>query len=327
MKDLLGDKIVFPLNGKRYFEKGTEAFEKGEREKAIKYLDKAFKYTNNTEVNLYYAFVLSVYEDYKKTLEVMNQKKDFYINNEKQASFYTEILIKNEHFLEAEYIIQKYLLNLTTVPKIWKKLEEELDAERKMFNIEEKERKRELIKSLSNLSADTSLVQSKKIKEAETLDLETLQKLAAGILIDYQIDAKVRRAFLELLVRRKDKKSYSFLWFEQVRELCPANLKTFDDIDLVHELKARLKEKLIKYPDLYYLIDTEMTHDLLLLYPYIDEVIEDLDFWLDLYIVKLDFYNHSNTTRMAVTKEELKMKETVEYLHIISQRNQIIPKN
>lgn len=323
----MGDKISFPLNGKVYFKKGTEAFERGDRKKAIDYLEKALDCSKSSEVNLYYAFVLSVYEEFEETLKVMNQMKDFYCDNEKPALFYTEMLIKNENFLEAEHLIQTYQMNPIADEDLWEKLAGELDAERRMYNNKEKARKEELAKSLRNLQADSSIIQSKKIREAESLNLSTLQEIAPFILSNYQIDAKVRRAYLELLARKKDKNHYSFLWFDKVRKVCPAKIETFDSLEIVHKLKKLLKEKLSKLPDLFYLIDTELTHDLLLLYPYIGEVIKDLDFWVDLYIVKLDFYNHAKTTRMAVTQEELEMKAMMEYLDIISQRDQMIPKN
>lgn len=323
----VGDKINFPLNGKVYFQKGIEAFERGDRKEAVDCLDKAMHYSNSSEVNLYYAFVLSVYEEYEETLKVMNQMKDFYFENEKPASFYTEMLIKNENFIEAEHLIQNYQLNLTADEQLWKKLDAALDAERRLYNNKEKARKEELVKSLRILHEESSIVQSNKIREAEILELPALQEIAPLILSNYQIDAKVRRAYLELLARKNDENHYSFLWFDQIRKICPAKIETFDGLAIVHKLKNLLKEKLSKLPDLFYLIDTELTHDLLLLYPFIDEVIKDLDFWLDLYIVKFDFYNHSKITRIAVTQEELEMKETMEYLDLISQRFQKDPKN
>lgn len=318
----MGNRIEFPLNGKIYFKKGIKAFENGEKKKAIKYLDKAFKLTQSPEVNFYYAFVLASYKKYKKALKIMNKIEKSYINNEKQAIFYTEILIKNGKFVEAEHIIQNYQLNLTAREEdLWGKLAETLDKKRKSYNVENNSDKIKLVESLKNISTFPPLIQSKKIKEAKKLDLQDLQKLAPMILVDNQIDEISRRAYLELLIQRRDKEDYSFLWFGQIKNVSPIDLPRFDDIKIVHNIIKILKEKLIKFPDLYHLIETEIMHDLLLLYPFIEEVIKDVDFWIDLYVDHLDFYEHNKKSRKAVTKDELKMKEMIDYLNTLSKRH------
>lgn len=318
----MSKKIEFPLNGEAYFKKGMVAFKQGKEKAALDYFNKANNLTDNSEVNFYYAFILSTYEKFDKSLKIMNQIKDFYINSERYSPFYTEMLIKNNNFLEAEYVIQKFKDNLNSMQaELWEDLEEELDEKRRAYNLEEETQKRELIKNLRNLPSYSSIIQSKKVQAAGILPLTDLQELAPIILANYQIDPKARRAFLELLIQQKDDNYYSFLWFDQIRKVCPLELPVFSEIQIVHHLKLLLEEKLSKLPNLYYLIESEIIHDLLLLYPYIDEVIKDIDFWIDLYIIKLDFYNHSKTSRMAVTEEELSMKKMIEYLHIISQRN------
>lgn len=317
----MGDRIEFPLNGKIYFKKGTEAFQQGKEEEAIKYLDKSFEYTRNEEVNLYYAFVLSVYRRHEDALEVMNRTRNFYINSETHASFYAEILIKNNKFLEAEYIIQKYKLNPATVHgESWEKLEQELNDDRELYNLEEEARKKEVIRSLRELEKYPISLQYKKVGNAEALDLLDLQELAETILVNYQLNEKIRRAYLEILIRHKDEKTYSFLWFDQIKTVRPSELLMFGELPIIHETKDLLDEKLDKFPDLYFSVEVEIMNDLLLVYPYIDETIKDLDFWIDLYINKLDFFNYIKTSRIAVTKEQLEMKEMVNFLHIISQR-------
>lgn len=318
----MSKKIEFPLNGEAYFQKGMNAFKQGDKKIALDYFNKAHNLTDNTEVNFYYAFILSIYEKFEEALKVMNQIKDFYKNSERYSSFYTEILIKNNSFLEAEYIIQKYNGNSNSIQaELWEGLEEELDRKRKAYNLKDEAQKRELIKNLRNLPNYSFIVQSKKVQAAEILSLTNLRELAPIILSNSQIDPKARRAFLELLIQKKDDNCYSFLWLNQIREVCPLELPAFNEIKTIHQLKILLEEKLSKLPNLYYLIESEIIRDLLLLYPYIDEVIKDIDFWTDLYIIKLDFYNHSKTSRIAVTEEELRMKEMIEYLDIISQGN------
>lgn len=324
----LGNRIEFPLNGKIYFKKGVEAFELGKKEKAIKYLEKAFDCTGNSEVNLYYAFVLSVYQRYEEALAVMNEKKEFYKSSVNHASFYVEILIKNNLFLEAEYIIQKYQLNPAAEhDHAWKRLEQELDNIRLQYNLELEANKKELKQSLRELANYSSLIQSQKVGEAELLDLSELQELAPLILVNHQLDGKARRAYLELLIQRKDENDYPFLWFDEIRTVCPIELEEFGNIKTVKNIQTLLERKLAKYPELYYWVEAEVIHDLLLLYPYIDEVITNIDFWLDLYIMDLDLFHYLDVKPIAKTDEEKKMKEKVEYFHQLAQRGQFSTDN
>lgn len=318
----MGDRIEFPLNGRIYFEKGVAAFEQGEQKQATKYLTKAVKYTNNVDVNLYCAFVLSAYQKYAKALAVMNKQKDFYLNNEKHAAFYVEILIKNKLFLEAEYIIQKYQLNsMTAEDEIWEKLEYELNNSRELYNFEEKMKRKDIIQSLRSLADCSPMVQTKTVEDAKILELSDLQKLAPAILSNHQLNENARRGFLELLIQRNDENEYSFLWLNQIRTVRPIELFEFSKISTVEHIFNLLKDKLSKNPDLYYWVEAEMLHDLLLLYPYIDEIITDTDFWIDLYIEQLDLFDYVKKERLAVTKEEIKMKEMIEYLNVIAQRD------
>ena len=320
----LGNRIEFPLNGKIYFKKGVEAFELGKKEKAMKYLEKAFDCTGNSEVNLYYAFVLSVYQRYEEALAVMNEKKEFYKSSENHASFYVEILIKNNLFLEAEYIIQKYQLNpVAEDDQVWKRLEQELDNIRLQYNLELEANKKELKQSLRELANYSPFVQSQKVDEAELLDLSELQELAPMILINPQLDGKARRAYLELLVQRKDENDYPFLWFDKIKTVCPKEIEKFGEIETVKNIQILLERKLAKYPELYYWVEVEIIHDLLLLYPYIDEVITSIDFWVDLYIMELDLFHHLDIKLIAKTEEEKNMKEKVNYFHQLSQRGRL----
>ena len=318
----MGNRIEFPLNGKIYFKKGVEAFELGQQTKAINYLGKAFDSTGNNEVNLYYAFVLSVYQKYEEALAVMREKKEFYMASENHASFYAEILIKNNLFLEAEYIIQKYQFDPATEHnKSWIRLEKELENIRKQYNLELEADKAKLKQSLRELNNYAPIIQAKKVEEAQALTLAELQELAPLILTNYQVDGKARRAYLELLIQNEDKKHYSFLWFDDIRTLCPNELKPFGEWKGIKKIQELLEKKLAKRPELYYWIEAEIIHDLLLLYPYIDEVISDIHFWTDLYIQDLDVFDRNEINRVALTKEEKKMKEMVTYFHQLSQRD------
>lgn len=320
----LGNTIKFPLDSAAYLRKGRLLFKEGKNEEALILIEKAYELNKEIEINVFYAFMLSRFERYEEALEIMDQEKSMYLNSESHASLYTEMLVNTQRFIEAEYIIQKYKQDPTKIDEhTWENLEQALVEERKLANLKADARRKEIKKSLRELEQHSHMVQVRKIKEAEVLDLSELQEVAPIILISADISGTVQRYFIELLIQKGDKNVYSFMWFNQIKEVCPVELTKFSDIELVYEITEVIEEKLVKYPDLEMRVKIEITHDLLLLYPYIEETIKDVDFWVDAYISELDFFDYVKIKRMVVTKEQQDMMKWINYLNIIAQRNQM----
>lgn len=321
----LAEKIVFPLDNEACLRKARIFFEEDNEDEAVKYIDKAYTLDNNIETNIFYAAVLAHYQRYPEALEIMQLEKEFYMNNEKFATIYTDVLINNQKFLEAEYVIQKYKRDFSSGdPLVWEKFEQTLIQAIETFNFDVSERRDGVIKALGELGRYPSLTQVRKIRDAEMLELSDLQELASYILINSEVDESVRRSFLELLIEKGDKNTYLFLWFDQIKKVCPANVEKFNDVKLVYQLNDLAETKLAKYPDLLVRVKMEMLHDLLLLYPFIEEVISDLNFWLDAYINKLDNFNYFKIEQMAVTEEQKKMMKWIHRQNFVLQRDRTL---
>lgn len=319
----MSEKINFPLDSAAYLRKGRQFFNEGKNKEAFDFIEKAYELDNDIEINFYYAFMLSQFERYEEALEVMIQEKSIYVNSEKYATFYAKMLIKTKRFIEAEYIIQKYKYDSVIIyERTWENLERELMEEREKANLEESARRERIKKELRELDQYSNMVQARKAKEAEILDLSELQEVASIILVSNDISGTVQRYFLELLIRKGDQNTYSFQWFNQMKEVCPAVLPKFSDIKLIDKIFETMEKKLSKYPDLETRVRIEIMHDLLLLYPYIEETITDVDFWVDAYISTLDYFNYMKIKPMIITEEQQKMREWIDYLNLIAQRNQ-----
>lgn len=268
--------------------------------------------------------MLSHFERYEEALEVINEEKELYINSEKNAIFYVKVLIKVQSFIEAEYIIQKFKLAKATEDKqAWMNLAQNLSKEREKASFKAKLRRDETKKALRELEQYSHMVQVKKIRDAEILDLSELQEVAPLILISTNISGTVQRYFLELLIQKGDQNIYSFMWFNQIKKLRPSELSKFDDVEVIHEISEEIEHKLAKYPDLETRVKIEIMHDLLLLYPYIEETVKDVTFWVEAYISQLDFFNYMEIEQISTNQEQQDMLKWIDYLNAIAQREEM----
>lgn len=320
----MAKKINFPLDGAAYLRKAQIFFREGKNEEAFAFVKKAHELNKDIQTNVFYAFMLARFERFEEALEIMNEEKSIYMNSENHAILYTEMLIKTQKFIEAEYIIQKYKYDPIRIDEYtWENLEQTLIEERERASVEASVRRAHIKKSLRELEQHSHMVQVGKIRAAEILDLSELQEVAPLILVSADISGTVQRYFLELLAIKGDQNIYSFQWFNQIKEVCPVELPKFAEVELVHEMNELLAEKLVKYPDLEIRVKIEIMHDLLLLYPYIEETIRDVEFWVDVYISKLDFFDYIKATQEVVTEEQEDMMKWINYLNTIAQRDQM----
>lgn len=318
----MADKIHFPLDSEAYLRKGKNFLIEGKKEEGIEAIEKAYELNDDLQINLFYARVLITFEKFEDAFEIMSKEKTFYVNNEKYALLYTKVLIKTQRFIEAEYILQKYDADPSVMQELaWDYLEQDLIEEREIANVELSVRRENIKRSLRELEQYSYMVQVRKIKEAEILDLHELQKVAPAILISGDINAIVQRSLLELLIQKGDQNVYSFQWLNQIKKVCPADLPKIAQIKLIDEINEKIEEKLFKYPELKIIVNLEITNDLLLLYPFIEENITDVDFWVDNYIHMLDFLNYVKIKPLALTEEQQEMMKWIDYLNIIAQRN------
>lgn len=318
------NKIQFPLDSAAYLRKARLLLQEGKNKEALNFIEQAYELDKDIQINVFYAFMLSRFERYEDALEIMIEEKSIYMNSENHATLYTEMLIKTRNFIEAEYIIQKYKTDPAMIDMYtWANLEQALAEERERASLEASVRREKIKLSLRKLEQYSHMVQVSKVREAEILDLSELQEVAQIVLVSTNISGTVQRYFLELLSNKGDQNLYSFQWFNQIKKICPVDLPKFDEVKLVDEISEEIEERLAKYPDLKIRVEIEIMHDLLLLYPYIEETIKDIDFWVEAYIRELDFFNYLELKPVVVTEQQQDMMKWINYLSTVAQRDQM----
>ena len=311
----MSDTIEFPLNDRTYYRKARDYANDQEYAKAVDAITKVKD--DNSAVSYLHAFALYNLDEIEEALEVAEKFKDYYINDEKHALFYVLLLIENKIFLEAEAVISKYLPGVDSpFHKEWVMLNIELNNKRESYNQEIEKIKSDIRAALLEIDSYSTFEQASIIKQASMLVLEDLQIIAQNIFNNFNISPHNQRAFLEILIEKKDETEYIFNWFNQPKRIVPNQLNQFEDMPILDEIQETLNLQLEKSPHLVEGVFNEIVSDLLLLYPFAEDIIVDVPYWVASYVQQFSESSELSTEEM-VSKEDTEMM--IEWLDLLNK--------
>lgn len=304
----MADKIEFPLNDEIYLKRAKECMESEKYQQALEIIKKINH--ESLEVNYLHSLILFGLEEFEEALEVQKRYKHIYIKDEKYALTYVMLLIKNQLFVEAEALIIENMKNeFSPLYSEWHLLETELNVAREHYNQEVEMKKEEVMHGLQNLENLSSSQQIKLIEQARIIELYDLQLIAQEVLTSFHLSPLNQRAFLELLIEKKDNQKYSFYWFNEMRDIVPKELTRFQNTLTVEFIIDSLSTKLDKQPQYIESIYIEIINDLLLLFPFIEEVIIEPEYWVDLYLKQFDYLHDLGINDAPMTESRKTMKD------------------
>lgn len=272
----MGDQIEFPKNYGTYMHHAMSALQIGNYEKAIDYLKKAYAIKEENSLNVLLVSALFHNGQVKEAMNLAEDKKSFYVSNEKRVLVYVELLIHNDRFLLAQKHIDdklkevsgKYRDNWKTLQNTLEQKKEEAERERKVL---EEQRTKQLFSLASVLPEEQFAI----IQEAHSMKTENLKKAAPSVFQNPYVHPIARSGFLSLLISRKVDWEYTYTWFDQTKNINPSKMIVFEDNPIIHELLNQTNEMYIQNPSLNELVKNELNMILLLLYPFIEEVIDE----------------------------------------------------
>lgn len=312
------NKIEFPHNNEMYFNQAKEFLENNNYDKALESIKKVYENDISSKIIHLYTLILYTMEHYEEALEIIVEHKPLFLENEELTIFYVMVLIKNHQFIEAEAILGKHLIeNKTSNYNIWKNLKTEFEIEKEHFVFNFEQKKKETKLALSELELYPIHKQNEIVLNAHQLSLLDLKEIAPRIFNHPFLNGMVKRAFLEILIEKNDESIYFFPWFNENKELVPKNVIPFSEDPILDAVVISLQDKLAKSPELFEPIYTEVLSDLLMLYPFIDEVITDVDYWVEYYI---SIANELTYNRSPKTRKQVEMAKWLERLNVNSQR-------
>ena len=78
----MGDTIEFPHNQRMYFEEAKRALESNQMEQALEAIKHVYDIEKGPEVIHLYSMILSLMEEDKAALDIANEQRNFFLNQE-----------------------------------------------------------------------------------------------------------------------------------------------------------------------------------------------------------------------------------------------------
>ena len=317
----MGDAIEFPHNQRMYFEEAQRALAENQLEKALEVIKKVYDKDKGPEVIHLYSTILTLMEDDEPALDIAREQETFFLAHEEYAISYVLLLIKNKMYIEAETIINENLENEhSTFIQHWQQINVELNRHREE-SIRLQEQKNQKTKDgLLNLETYQPIQQHQILKDAQDLALVDLQEVAPKIFLSPFINGMLQRSLLEVLIMKQDDKEYLFTWFNQQRLIKPNELIEFEQDSDLNNILLELEKRTEKQPDLKESIQTELINDLLILYPFIGEVVTDIPYFVNYYISTYDPNQLIAKDTQPETEEQSALYDWIQYLNQLSGR-------
>lgn len=310
----------FPHNNKVYIKNIISNTQNNKLEEALDLTKKVYKEEKNFDNNYLYMYILSTLNRHSEAYEIARRFEEDYLKNDITRQAYILLLIKTHHFIKAEYHILQIEEAVKTSKIDYNDLKEKLEDEKLKVENALQKRKNKIKLELLQIANYSEIVQQNIVRESHILELAILQKNANYIFMHPNLSQQIKKSYLEILIIKKDSNKYKIEWFNESMEVCPKKLKTFDELLSEMNFDSLLSTKLEKTPSLFEIIRYEMINDMLLLYPFVEETITNLNFWIDQYIKHFDSAYVVADEANINTQDKENMEKWIEKMHLLSHR-------
>lgn len=303
----MGDRIEFPDQYDINMKKGLAAVEAGQWEEAEELIGRAYQLRPTAESNYLYFTVLTERGYFEEAVQLAEDMLTYYSGDDALYSLYIEAVIKSGQFLKAEsLLLDEIKRSGQEAGERWQRQLDDLNQIRREAALGKEKQDRALERRLYSLAEYTPLEQLDILKEAGSLPQKTSTKAYYSLLVNPFVSQIAKTFCLLALLEEGEKATAHLMWFGEDKEVDLSCLQPFEKHPRVVELHNLLQEKLYKAPQQMEMIHQELNFHLMQLYPFIEEVIQDSCFWLELYI---DRYIHSSAENPAESGEERDMLE------------------
>ncbi|MEG0268373.1 MAG: tetratricopeptide repeat protein [Carnobacterium sp.] len=296
----MGEKIEFPKSYEAYINKGLEYFELGNMEEAATYFEVAYAIKQEPRINSFYATALYQNGDYKKAKTVADKEINYYNSEDNLTLFYVSILIKGHYFIQAEKIIKNKLTQTNDNDSKWHAQYESIEKEKAEVLIANKKRYERIMKNVFSMGNQSFEEQARTFKDVTEMPIPQFVKAATSLLSNPFVNGVVKTTVIEYLIEKKIENTFVLEWFGEQRIIKPIDMLPVMEVKAVQEIELLLKETIENEdPVLFQAISQEANLHFMLLYPFIDEVIESPSQWIALYLERYDQVHEVSTKKSA----------------------------
>lgn len=315
----MGKRIEFPHNNRMtqlFYEEAYDYILEKNQEKALDKIRMIYSYDKSAETVFLYSVILAANERYSAALDMANTKKSYYFEDESRLMRYTTLLIYNCQFIEAENIIlNKSDRIYPENRKLWDEVYEIFKIVQKEYIIHIESLIEETKDKLHNLEKYTYSEQKEIMENAKLLKLTDLQKVAPKIFNSPVLDMLTQRSFLEVLIAKEDPTTYKIRDYNEYREIVPKYSYLLIEHPYINAICDEVSKRLEKNPTLSDMLHREILSVLSLFYPFIEEAVPDIQYFVNYFVQKYDINDTVTKDIEVKTIAQEKVDETIDILN------------
>lgn len=288
----MGKVYQFPYNSAQLRQLIRQAEENEDYVASYHYAKLLFQETDDLEVLHLVSFFANKIGAYDEALTLMDDRIEAVLSHERLSKQYCQLLMasgQTETALEIATVLQE---GNRSDPE-WATLIDDIQAVSTLRRYDQVDMA-DLNQQLRRLHSLEQPHQLEVISQAHLLSSDTLLNLAPAILTATDLSQLVKTSFIQVLLQKNCKETLDLYWHGQERQIVLATLDVFEEAPLSQEIIHQLDHQLMDYPNQRQVIIQEAVFHLMQLYPFVGEVIQDIDHWVLLYQQK--FIQHTFLT-------------------------------
>lgn len=284
------NRIDMPQSDEIKFKRASESLKNGDLDSAYQIFNDLYINNPSVEVTLMYFRVLYELEYVEEGIELAESHPDIFYNGDTFMHDYIRLLIKANQFIKAEAMIGR--AEKIPVEEIedhhFVQLKNALEKHRCQYKKVRKAAEETIIKQLYSIADATPIEQMNILSESTSFSNPQITEAYKQILVNPFASEITKTMAINYLLEKEEDATVSINWFGENRQLALENIDKIDDNQTIKSLTHTLQDKLASNPSLYQLIQQELTVHMMLIYPYINEVVKDKEKWLEFYLNQYD---------------------------------------
>lgn len=295
--------IEMPELFDRHMNLGLKALSEELYEEAREHFEAAYNLESDKRANLYLVKTLVKLKLYAESYQILNEKKQIYLQEPEFQAIYFELLLQLHYFYE----IEKLLANLGNEEK--EPFQKAYDIAKDYQLLMNKDKYEELMNELYDLGNVLPMKQGQVLKQLNLLTKEQVALVAKKLLVEKKVAIFTRSELVQQLAQGKLTENFDILtWQGELKSFIPSQVLSLQG---VYQESSLLKELATFFaqnaPSLSKDVERTVKLHLGCFYPFHEIEMEPVDVWVESYIEK--YYGKPSKVVDDEVLEEIILKQ------------------